>query len=69
MRAVGDEEQILQRELQDDVPTWLWLVAGLVVLLCSLVLVVALGWGTSRYSRLRREPAIASADSSVPEHV
>jgi hypothetical protein len=53
-REVGEEKEILQRELKDDVPGWVWVVAGLVVLLCSLVLVTALGWGTSRYSRLRQ---------------
>ena len=59
-RVVGDEKLILQRELKDDVPGWLWLIAGLVVLACSLVLVAALGWGTARYSRLRADVAPTS---------
>jgi hypothetical protein len=58
-RPVGDERKLLQRELKDGVPGWLWLVAGMVVLACSLVLVLALGWGTARFSRLREEPAPA----------
>lgn len=51
VRAFGEEKLILQRELKDDVPGWLWLAGGIVVLLCSLVLVLGLGWGVSRYSR------------------
>lgn len=51
-RTFGDEKKILQRELKDDVPMWLWTVAGLVVLACSVVLVLALGWGVSRWDRL-----------------
>lgn len=51
-RGFGDEKKILQRELKDDVPTWLWTVAGLVVLVWSIALVVALCWGVSRWDRL-----------------
>jgi hypothetical protein len=68
-RDVGDEKQILQRELKDDVPGWLWLVAGLVVLACSLVLVAALGWGTSRYSRLRGNDAQRATGAAERESV
>ena len=61
-RLMGDEELVLQRELEDDVPGWLWLVAGLAVLACSVVLAAALGWGVGRFaravppSRQRRQP-------------
>lgn len=51
VRSFGEEKLILQRELKDDVPGWLWLAAGLVVLACSLVLVVGLGWGVARFAR------------------
>ena len=51
VRGFGEEKLILQRELDDDVPGWLWLVAGLVVLACSLVLVIGLGWGVARFAR------------------
>ncbi len=64
-RPVGVEKEILQRELKDDVPGWLWLVAGLVVLACSLALVLALGWGTARYSRLRAQDAAPSTDKEL----
>jgi hypothetical protein len=64
-RGFGDEKQILQRELKDDVPTWLWTVAGLIVLLCSAVLVTALGWGIGRYNRL----GPATAEVRTPENV
>jgi hypothetical protein len=50
-RTFGDEKEILQRELKDDVAGWLPYAAGLVVLACSLVLVIALGWGIARYNR------------------
>jgi hypothetical protein len=59
-RSFGDEKEILQRELKDDVAGWLPYAAGLVVLICSLVLILALGWGVSRYNRLGnagRDPA------------
>lgn len=52
-RPVGDEKRLLQRELKHDVPSWLWLIAGMVVLLCSLILVLSLGWGVARYSAHR----------------
>ncbi|WP_435742350.1 hypothetical protein [Nocardioides sp. SYSU DS0663] len=53
-RAFDEEKLLLQRELDDDVPGWLWLAAGLVVLLCSLALVLGLGWGVNRYARAAR---------------
>ena len=49
-RPAVDEKLILQRELEDDVPGWLWGIAGLVVLLCSLALTVGLGWGVRRFA-------------------
>ena len=64
-RTFGDEKEILQRELKDDVPTWLWTVAGLIVLLCSAILVVSLGWGVGRYNRL----GPATAEVRTPENV
>ena len=64
-RSFGDEKEILQRELKDDVPTWLWTVAGLIVLLCSAVLVIALGWGIGRYNRL----GPAKTEALTPESV
>ncbi|MEO5876470.1 MAG: hypothetical protein ABIS86_19575 [Streptosporangiaceae bacterium] len=55
-RPLQSEKSILQRELKQDVPGWLWGVACLVVLACTLILVTALGWGATRISRgIRRE--------------
>jgi hypothetical protein len=73
-RPIGNEKVLLQRELKDGVPPWLWLVAGLVVLLCSLVLVLSLGWGTARFSahrrvrdsHLLRQPASDAALDAAP---
>ena len=50
-REVVPEKDILQRELKDDAPGWLWAVSSLVVLLCTLAIVAAIGWGVGRYSR------------------
>ncbi len=50
-RPLQREILILQRERKSDVPGWLWTVANLVVLACSLTLLVALGWGVTRLSR------------------
>jgi hypothetical protein len=50
-RDAVPEKEILQRELKDDAPSWLAGVANLVVLLCTLAIVAAIGWGVGRYSR------------------
>ncbi|MCU1693611.1 MAG: conserved rane protein of unknown function [Frankiales bacterium] len=50
-RTLGPEIEILQRERNLDVPSWLWAAASVVVLACSLALVAALAWGVSRVSR------------------
>jgi hypothetical protein len=64
-RSFGDEKVILQRELKDDVPTWLWTVAGLIVLLCSAILVISLGWGIGRYNRMGPAKAEVRTSESV----
>jgi hypothetical protein len=50
-RPVQDERRVLQRELKQSVPGWLWTAASAVVLCCTLALVLALGWGVARVSR------------------
>jgi hypothetical protein len=50
-RPAVDEKTIMQRELKQDVPSWLWSTAMTVVLGCAVLLVTALGWGVSRVSR------------------
>ncbi|WP_206063129.1 hypothetical protein [Nocardioides sp. HDW12B] len=50
-RAFAEEHLLLQRERKDGVAGWLWAAGGLVVLVCSGVLVLALGWGVNRYAR------------------
>ncbi|MGH3992857.1 MAG: hypothetical protein ACRDSN_10395, partial [Pseudonocardiaceae bacterium] len=50
-RDAVDETQIMQRELKEGVPGWLWAGASAVVLTCALALVLALGWGVSRVGR------------------
>ncbi|MFI0445974.1 hypothetical protein [Actinomadura sp. 6N118] len=61
-RDVQSEKKILQRELKSDVPGWLWLACSSVVLFCTLVLVIALGWGVSRVSRVIPAPAARTGD-------
>ena len=50
-REAVPEIDILQRELKDDSPTWLWAVSGALVLACTLAIVSAMGWGVGRFSR------------------
>jgi hypothetical protein len=50
-RDAIEEKQILQRELKDGVPNWLWATASTVVLTCAALLILALGWGVSRVAR------------------
>jgi hypothetical protein len=47
-RTFVDETKILQRELKDDVPGWIWAAASLVVLFISLSFILALAWGLGR---------------------
>ena len=47
-RTFVDETKLLQRELKDDVPGWIWAAASLVVLAISLSFVFALAWGLAR---------------------
>jgi hypothetical protein len=56
-RGAIPEIQILQRELKSS-GGGLWLVANLVVLVCTLALIAAISWGVARYSRRAsaREP-------------
>ena len=48
------EWQVLQRETKHGVPSWLWVVSSMVVLVCSLTLLISLGWGAQRVSRVGR---------------
>ena len=61
-RDVVPEISILQRERNLDVPAWLWGMANLVVLLCSIAVIVGLCLTTSRISR-----SIAEARPSEQE--
>ncbi len=49
-RDLVSEITLLQRERNFDHPTWLFAAASLVVLVCTLLLVWALSWGTVRIS-------------------
>ena len=60
-RDAVTETQIMQRELKEGVPGWLWGTASAVVLVCALMLVLALGWGVSRVSRTSQAVAPSAA--------
>jgi len=65
-RAFVRDQHVLQRERKRDVPAWLWGVAGLVVLGCTLSLLLVLGWGLVRLAARggaapAREPVLAEA--------
>ncbi len=49
-RDAVHEQLILQRELKQGVPGWVWGAASLLVLLCTLALLAALAWGVGRVS-------------------
>ncbi|CAN5511791.1 hypothetical protein BH09ACT7_BH09ACT7_58800 [soil metagenome] len=57
-RPFVHEITILQRERTPDTPEWLYNVASLVVLACTLVLIAALTWGGGRINRTEPEPAV-----------
>ena len=50
-RAFEGDQEVLQRERKQDVPGWLWGVAGLVVLGITSSLLLILGWGLVRLAR------------------
>jgi hypothetical protein len=56
-RDAVNEKLIMQRELKEGVPSWLWNTASAVVLVCAVLLVLTLGWGVSRVSRASRPPS------------
>jgi hypothetical protein len=66
-RGAIPEIEVLQRELKSS-GGGLWLLANLVVLVCSLALIAAMSWGVARYSRRAsaREP-YPDAPADAPE--
>jgi hypothetical protein len=56
-RPFIDDKQLLQREVKDDVPSWLTTLAPLVVLVIALSLVTALSLGLARLGRPGGPPA------------
>jgi hypothetical protein len=56
-RPFVPEITILQRERNLNHPTWLFAAAGVVVLICTLILIAALTWGGGRINRTEEEPA------------
>ncbi|WBP92941.1 hypothetical protein O6072_25000 [Mycolicibacterium neoaurum] len=68
-RPFVQEIEILQRERNLEVPSWLFTAASLVVLLCSLILIAALSWGAGRINdREMRVDAESTPKHPVPQH-
>lgn len=66
-RDLVSEITLLQRERNFDHPTWLFAAASLVVLVCTLLLVWALSWGTVRISGVTPRHALRNnANTKVP---
>ena len=55
-RRLQHDSQVLQRERDFDVPTWLWGAASAIVVVIYLSLLAALSWGVGRIGRVRRAP-------------
>jgi hypothetical protein len=64
-RAFEGDRQVLQRERRQDVPGWLWGVAGLVVLGITSALLLVLGWGLVRLAQAGAGEAVSSPVASV----
>ncbi|WP_445169942.1 hypothetical protein ACTXG7_11870 [Mycolicibacterium sp. Dal123E01] len=56
-RPFVPEITILQRERNLNHPAWLFAAGGVVVLICTLILISALAWGGGRINRTEEEPA------------
>jgi hypothetical protein len=63
-RAFQPDRHVLQRERRQDVPGWLWGLAGLVVLSIASALLLVLGWGLARLARRGAQQGAAAAASS-----
>jgi hypothetical protein len=61
-RPLSQETALLQRERNFDHPTWLFGVASLGVLVCTLLLIWALSWGTIRISLATQTPTSDDTD-------
>ena len=67
VRPMIADRKLLQRERKDDVPTWLWTVAGMVVGLLCASLLGLLGWGLRRISRPDEAAAAETAPAPTAE--
>jgi hypothetical protein len=60
-RDLVEEKQILQRELKDDVPGWVWTAGSSVILALYLGFVAIVAWGIGRVGRSGGGPAAPAA--------
>jgi hypothetical protein len=59
------DQHVLQRERKQDVPGYLWAFTGLVVLGCTSVLLLVIGWGLVRLARRGRDAHGTGASDSA----
>jgi hypothetical protein len=60
------DHEVLQREVKDDVPGWLWTAASGTVLIMYLVFLTTLAWGVGRVARRGPQPPAPAPDASPP---
>jgi hypothetical protein len=65
VRAFQLDQHVLQRERKQDVPGYLWAFTGLVVLGCTSLLLLVLGWGLVRLARRGGDPAAPAGPTPV----
>ncbi|MCW2831473.1 MAG: hypothetical protein JWP31_2165, partial [Aeromicrobium sp.] len=65
-RAFVPEIDILQRERTDDHPAWIWAVANMVVLLCSLGIILGICISVSRVARRIADHEDVEAENLTP---
>lgn len=65
-RAFVPEIDILQRERNSDSPAWMWGVANMVVLLCSLAIIIGISVAVARVARRIEEHEAAGSGDRTP---
>ncbi len=64
-RAFQPDRHVLQRERKQDVPGWLWGLAGLIVLAITSSLLLVIGWGLVRLARWAAPAAAARGTAAA----
>jgi hypothetical protein len=65
-RTFVADHELLQRERKDDIPSWLWTSACLLVLVLSLMFMASLAWGVARVARTTGDGGTPSDPTAAP---